>query len=373
MIPSHHEIRRLLIIASLVLPRAVAAQRPVEIARTAPQDRPVTAVDLCRYNQFLKATKPFVIRARATLPAAVSRFRAGLPPHQTFFISTRLTDSTGRHEQVFVAVDSVADSSFTGRIWSNIEVVKGYRLRQRVEVRLADVVDWMISKPDGSEEGNEVGKFLDTYQPPATCVDSTTPPGASGNAWTDSIDAIERAELPLAEGRVSRAGSQLRIRLLEGRTVILEDHTTPGLETAFPRYAGYLKAIRSHLVHVLQYEGDGVYLIINDSTGDSTLVYGKPVVSPDAKRFAVTSAEEIDGSNPSRIEVWRMIGRKPVKEFSLDTENEHWTPSDAMWRDSATIDFIENSLTSPAEPATRTRGRLVRMGSTWSVVKSPRD
>jgi hypothetical protein len=29
----------------------------------------------------------------------------------------------------------------------------------------------MISNPDGSEEGNEVGKFLDTYTPPAACAD----------------------------------------------------------------------------------------------------------------------------------------------------------------------------------------------------------
>jgi hypothetical protein len=30
----------------------------------------------------------------------------------------------------------------------------------------------MISRPDGTEEGNVVGKFLDTYRPPATCTDS---------------------------------------------------------------------------------------------------------------------------------------------------------------------------------------------------------
>ena len=29
----------------------------------------------------------------------------------------------------------------------------------------SDVLDWTISKPDGTEEGNFVGKFLDTYKP----------------------------------------------------------------------------------------------------------------------------------------------------------------------------------------------------------------
>jgi hypothetical protein len=29
----------------------------------------------------------------------------------------------------------------------------------------AELLDWLITKPDGSEEGNVVGKFLDTYRP----------------------------------------------------------------------------------------------------------------------------------------------------------------------------------------------------------------
>jgi hypothetical protein len=28
-----------------------------------------------------------------------------------------------------------------------------------------ELLDWLITKPDGTEEGNVVGKFLDTYQP----------------------------------------------------------------------------------------------------------------------------------------------------------------------------------------------------------------
>ena len=50
--------------------------------------------------------------------------------------------------------------------------MSGYRLRQPYTLPDSEVVDWMFSKPDGSEEGNVVGKFLDTYKPPATCTDS---------------------------------------------------------------------------------------------------------------------------------------------------------------------------------------------------------
>ena len=34
-----------------------------------------------------------------------------------------------------------------------------------VTVKEAELVDWMIARPDGSEEGNVVGKFLDTWKP----------------------------------------------------------------------------------------------------------------------------------------------------------------------------------------------------------------
>ena len=45
------------------------------------------------------------------------------------------------------------------------------------------------------------------------------------------------------------------------------------------------------------------------------------------------------GYDGSMIEVWRVVGRKPEVEFSYDTENSAWEASDAVWRDSVTIDF----------------------------------
>ena len=31
-----------------------------------------------------------------------------------------------------------------------------------IEFNEKDILDWLIAKPDGSEEGNFIGKFLDT-------------------------------------------------------------------------------------------------------------------------------------------------------------------------------------------------------------------
>ena len=45
----------------------------------------------------------------------------------------------------------------------NAQVVSGYAYKQPYSFPESELVDWLIAKPDGSEEGNVVGKFLDTY------------------------------------------------------------------------------------------------------------------------------------------------------------------------------------------------------------------
>jgi hypothetical protein len=166
----------LIALVSVAAAQSARAQRPVEVAPNAPQDRPVTAIFRCQLEALRRAIAPLSAAGRASFPAARERFERGLPKGETFFVSTWLHDSAGREELVFVAVDSVTGAKdatqIAGRIWSAVELVRGYRYRQPYTFAIGNLVDWMIAKPDGSEEGNEVGKFMDTYVPPATCVSS---------------------------------------------------------------------------------------------------------------------------------------------------------------------------------------------------------
>jgi len=41
--------------------------------------------------------------------------------------------------------------------------VNGYRRGDAHEYPEEELIDWLISRPDGSEEGNVVGKFLDDW------------------------------------------------------------------------------------------------------------------------------------------------------------------------------------------------------------------
>lgn len=185
-------------------------------------------------------------------------------------------------------------------------------------------------------------------------------------SWSDSIRAAEVAGIRAADGKVVRDGSELRIHLLNGKTAIFEDDTTLGEAFKVYRYAGYLKTIHRHVVHRLPYEGSGLYIVLDDSTGDSTTVAGMPVPSPDGTRFALTSASGEADYDQSLIEVWRFNGRSLENEFSYDSCNDSWDPFDAVWRDSVTIDFTKRSRLQ-SENYAKTPGRLIRKGTEWTI------
>jgi hypothetical protein len=131
-----------------------------ELAPNAPRDKSIrTAAE-----QLDQAIKPYVELARKTYPEAKQRFLKGLPPKHTFFITTRLHDAAGRFEQVFVAVQEITEGKIKGLIWSDIETVAGFKHGDSYAFSENELIDWTISKPDGTEEGNFVGKFLDNYQ-----------------------------------------------------------------------------------------------------------------------------------------------------------------------------------------------------------------
>jgi len=137
----------------------------VNVAPNAPQDQPKQAETLDQVAKLDLAIKPYVEKARQTYPEAKRKFLAGLPPKETLFVTTRLHDSEGRIEQVFIAVKEIKDDTIKGVIWSQINTVTGYQLGDSYSMKEKDLLDWTISKPDGTEEGNFVGKFLDSYQP----------------------------------------------------------------------------------------------------------------------------------------------------------------------------------------------------------------
>jgi hypothetical protein len=161
-------VRRYWAVAIVIIfylpPTPLAGQEP-HISPNAPSDRPVHVSQEEQRQRLEAALKPYIAQARATFPGAKARYLRGLPPGQSFFVTVKLRDQAGRSEMVFLAVDRMARDSIFGRIWNQIHVIQGYRMRDRYAVAEGDLLDWLITRPDGSEEGNVVGKFLDSYRP----------------------------------------------------------------------------------------------------------------------------------------------------------------------------------------------------------------
>ena len=129
------------------------AVRPVYQPPNAPGDAPVGMS-----TELMTLLEPCRRRALATWPDARRRFQAGLPAKQALFVTTRLRSPGGRMEQSFVAVDRIDGTQVTGRLWSEITAVAGYRRGQTLTLPESEIVDWTISREDGSEEGNWIGE-----------------------------------------------------------------------------------------------------------------------------------------------------------------------------------------------------------------------
>ncbi|WP_257307177.1 DUF2314 domain-containing protein [Geothrix campi] len=172
-------------------PRATAQSA---LAPNAPVDKPVGSSSEQQHKELLKAIGPYVEQAKKTWPAAKENYLRGLPPRQVFFVTTELVDARGKREIVFVEVQKIEKGMVTGLIANEISTVSGFKAGQAHRVPENNILDWTISKPDGSEEGNLVGKFLESYRP--------TPP---------VIPDPDKAQLTFLENRGRELAARVRI------------------------------------------------------------------------------------------------------------------------------------------------------------------
>jgi hypothetical protein len=130
----------------------------------APKDKPIGAGTDKEVDELEKAIAPYIEKARKTYPDAKKRYLSGLPEGQRFFVVTKLKDKQGHFEQVFIAVTRIEGEKIAGRIASNVRTVQGFKGGDAYTFAEGELVDWLIARPDGTEDGNVVGKFLDEWQ-----------------------------------------------------------------------------------------------------------------------------------------------------------------------------------------------------------------
>lgn len=104
-----------------------------------------------------------IAEARSQLPSVRKRFLDGLPSGQHLTVTTVLR-AGATAEQVFVSVKRWDSPDVIDGLLATQAVLPGFRPGDVLKVSTSDVLDWTISRADGSEEGNVLGKYLDTIQ-----------------------------------------------------------------------------------------------------------------------------------------------------------------------------------------------------------------
>jgi hypothetical protein len=157
--------------SKLLIALIASAITTTSAQKHAPVDKPHLIRGGGQYDALERAIAPYVARARATYPTAKKRFLAGLPPNHLFTVWLPLDENdkkTGeyRREYVFVVVEKISGGRVYGRINNKLLALKTHRYGGRVAFPESKILNWCIVRPDGSEEGNYVGNFLDYWRPP---------------------------------------------------------------------------------------------------------------------------------------------------------------------------------------------------------------
>lgn len=133
-----------------------------QVAENAPEDKPLLISSSDEYLNFRKNTSNYTIQSRKSWPSAKARYLAD--PKVMLFVSAEISDKFNRHEMVFVKVKAVSMNLITGNISSDILGVAGYKVGDEFRLRESQILDWTISNPDGTEDGNLIGKYIDSIQ-----------------------------------------------------------------------------------------------------------------------------------------------------------------------------------------------------------------
>ncbi len=108
-----------------------------------------------------EALKAASEKARRDFFEKAPRFRRGLEPNERLVVKVPFVIE-GQTEFMWVEVTGWQATSLVGVLMNDSRFDEKLRVGRRLEVELKDVYDYIHYKPDGTEDGNETGKVLNT-------------------------------------------------------------------------------------------------------------------------------------------------------------------------------------------------------------------
>ncbi len=231
----------------------------------------------------------------------------------------------------------------------------------------------------GCTEAKTVSNASSSSQPArvAVAIDSV-PVSSSRPPVPICSDTNETAALRCAQGAVERRGDTLVFRDAHGRHVVRVSNLVDGEQFLQFRYHGRMARPDGGHLHILDihgYESGAVELIADDS-GDSVTVPGYPILSPDGLRFATSAASYETCEGTTVLEVWRLVGGAPLREFTVAPfdcmRDVGWWSTDETWRSRDTLSFIRHVLPTDSVRYKRgssatTNALLVRRATDWAL------
>jgi uncharacterized protein YegJ (DUF2314 family) len=103
-------------------------------------------------------------RARKRLPGVLQHFARGLAPNERLIVKSPFKTADGQVEYMWVEVRGWRGNAISGTLINEPYWVKGLQAGSPVTVTVEEVFDYIWTKPDGTEEGNETGPILERLE-----------------------------------------------------------------------------------------------------------------------------------------------------------------------------------------------------------------
>jgi len=159
-----------------------------------------------------------------------------------------------------------------------------------------------------------------------------------------AIDTSETKNLQKDSDRVQRTGDTLTIKT-KAKDVHIVNNDNDTDEYAQYTYMGYIDAADQFLVFGGFYEWHN-YLLIDGQTGDETVLWGKPAVSPDGKYIVNGNSDLVAQFTDNGMQLFTATHKpKVVGERSLKA----WGPEEIKWADNKTL-FVKANVADEKSP-----------------------
>lgn len=158
-------------------------------------------------------------------------------------------------------------------------------------------------------------------------------------------DTSETDRIRKNASAISRSGDSLIFKCSNSKAAYLINNNDGD---DVDNYAVYtfiqdMPKINQWLVMASYYESYG-YVFIDKTSGDSTMLYGMPVVSPD-NTYILTFNQDIEaGFTYNGFQLFEMNGSKPIAVG--EKELIHWGPDNVKWKNSTTL-LVQQSTIKP--------------------------